>query len=187
MLFQRRNPASRTERLRVLFWPRRSWDRSTRYMLYRLWRLRTSAHAIALGFTAGVFASFTPLLGLHFVLAGVLAWVCRGSVIASAVGTFVGNPLTFPFIWIGTYKVGIWVLGKSPVKGPIDLSDGIFQSSIDAIWPLLLPMMVGAVPLGALASVVSYVLTRRAVEAYRTRCARRGKIAAGPDRGAVQV
>lgn len=187
MLFQRRNPATRAEKLRVFLWPRRSWDRSTRYMLYRLWRLRTSSRTIAVGFVAGVFASFTPLLGLHFILGGVLAWMLRGSVIASAIGTFFGNPITFPFIWIGTYKVGTWILGDSPVSGPIDLSGGIFSSSIDSILPLILPMMVGAVPLGAITALVFYIPVKRAVEAYRIRRANRNKIGPGADHGAVQI
>jgi uncharacterized protein (DUF2062 family) len=39
MLFRRRESESLLERLRVHLWPRRSWSRSTRYVLYRLRRL----------------------------------------------------------------------------------------------------------------------------------------------------
>lgn len=187
MLFRRRDPASRAEKVRIFLWPRRSWDRSTRYMLHRLWRLRTSSHAIAIGFAAGVFASFTPLLGLHFILAGVLAWALRGSVIASAIGTFVGNPITFPLIWIGTYKFGNWILGNSPQASTIDLSDGILWTSVDQIWPVILPMLTGAVPLGATLATILYFAVRRGVEAYRIRRAIRSKVGPGTDHGAVQA
>ena len=57
MLFRRRETESWAERLRVHLWPRRSWSRSSRYVLYRLRRLSASPHAIALGFDIPLRAS----------------------------------------------------------------------------------------------------------------------------------
>jgi hypothetical protein len=37
----------------------------------------------------------------HFVLSALLAYIARANIIASAIGTVVGNPWTFPFIWWG--------------------------------------------------------------------------------------
>ena len=65
-----------------------------------------SPNAIALGFACGSMVSFTPLLGLHFILAIVFAYLIRGNLIAALLGTIVGNPITFPFIWGMIYKVG---------------------------------------------------------------------------------
>ena len=62
-------------------------------------RLKASPHQIALGGAAGVFAAFTPFLGAQMALAAVLAAVCRASVPAALLGTFVGNPLSWPAIW----------------------------------------------------------------------------------------
>ena len=81
MLFRRRTPPRLSEKIRVWLWPRRNWKRSSRYISHRLRRLRATPHAIALGCATGVFASFTPFLGGHFVLAGVLAWLTRGSIL----------------------------------------------------------------------------------------------------------
>ena len=53
--------------------------------------------------------SFTPLLGLHFLLAIIFAYMIRGNFIAALIGTVVGNPITFPFIWGLIYKVGTQV------------------------------------------------------------------------------
>jgi hypothetical protein len=167
MLFRRRKPPHWGEKLRVWLWPRRNWSRSMRYVAYRLRRLRATPHAIALGCAAGVFASFTPLLGGHFVLAGVLAWVTRASILASALGTFVGNPLTFPLIWFASYELGNWALGQDSKVREIDLSGGIFNKSLDQLWPLLKPMTVGGVPLGIVAGAVAYYIVKKAAEAYR--------------------
>lgn len=167
MLFRRRKPPQWGERIRIWLWPRRNWSRSSRYIAYRLRRLRATPHAIALGCAIGVFASFTPLLGGHFILAGVLAWVTRASIIASALGTFFGNPITFPFIWYVSFHVGNWTLGLNPKIREIDLSGGIFSKSLEQLWPLLTPMMVGGVPLGIIFGALAYFVVRKAAEAYR--------------------
>lgn len=177
MLFRRRERPGWSERLRHSVWPRRGWGRSSRYVVYRLWRLRATPHAIALGCACGVFVSFLPFIGAHFVSAALMAWILRASLIASAFGTFIGNPITFPFIWIATYELGNWVLGQRAVKDEIDLSAGIFQSSLDKLWPLITPMTIGGIPLGLLTAAISYYLVRNAVEAYQAK-RRRSRIGA---------
>ena len=76
------------------------------YYKLRLARLPASNYAISAGFACGSMVSFTPLLGLHFVLAVIFAFLIRGNFIAALIGTVVGNPLTFPFIWGFIYKIG---------------------------------------------------------------------------------
>ncbi len=173
MLFRRRHPPNWSENVRIWLWPRRSWPRSARYVLYRLRRLRATPHAIALGCACGAFASFTPYLGVHFILAGVLAWITRGSIIASAFGTFVGNPLTFPFIWIAAYQLGNWVLGETAAINVLYLSDSLLNKSFDKIWPLLKPMTVGGVPLGILAGTIVYFIVKKASESYQRKSRKR--------------
>jgi uncharacterized protein (DUF2062 family) len=72
MLFKRREAESFLERMRVSLWPRRSWARSSRYVVYRLRRLSDTPHAVALGFAAGVFAAMTPFIGTHLIVAMLL-------------------------------------------------------------------------------------------------------------------
>ena len=43
--------------------------------------------------------SFTPFIGLHLIGGLLLSFVVRGNYIACAVGTLIGNPATFFFIW----------------------------------------------------------------------------------------
>jgi len=131
MLFKRRQSESLRERVRVHLWPRRSWSRSSRYVVYRLRRLSATPHAIALGFGAGAFAAVTPFIGTHMVMATLLAWAVGGSIVAALLGTFLGNPVTYPFIWYASYKVGRFLLGGAATKKNIDLSQGLFHSSFD--------------------------------------------------------
>ena len=81
------------------------------YLGHRVRRLPDTPHRIALGFACGVFASFTPFFGLHFVLAAVLAGLLRGNIVAALIGTVAGNPLTFPLIASVSLGLGRRILG----------------------------------------------------------------------------
>ena len=173
MLLGRRDPAPWSEKIRVWLWPRRTWSRSARYVLHRLRRLRTTPHKIALGCACGVFASFTPYIGGHFILGAFLAWITRSSMLASALGTFFGNPLTFPFIWLATFHLGSWVLGQPSHIGEINISSSVFDYSMDQFWPLIKPMTIGSIPLGILAGTIAYFIVRKVSESYRRKRRRR--------------
>lgn len=187
------------ERISRFFWPRRGWARVGRYYRTRLVRLRATPHAIAAGVAAGTFASFTPFIGLHFLLGFAIAWAVRGSMIAAALGTAIGNPLTFPLIWVATFEVGRFILsggdhgitidGGSSAPGSELLARGIFEVGLDRLWPILKPMMVGAVPIGLAAATIVYLATYKIVAAHqarrreRHRAERRHIVAGGvPDR-----
>jgi len=181
MLFKRRDKQTALNVVRTWIWPRRGWRRSWNYLWRRIARLPGSPHAIALGFSIGVFSAFTPFVGLHFLVAALLAFLLRGNVLASALGTFVGNPLTFPFIWVGTYKLGNFVLGLEgqedvDLEGP---AQGLWYvlTSPSVMWtdvwsgllPLIGPMLAGALLLGGAVGAVFYLGARIAVGVYQRR------------------
>ena len=143
MLFGRKKPITWGETIRVSLWPRRSWARSAKYVSKRVLRLTASPHAISAGVAAGVFASFTPLLGLHFLIAFVVAYIIAGNFLAAASGTFFGNPITFPFIWASTYNLGSFVLsGEAPDEDsevPPELEGmSLFENGFSGIWDAII-------------------------------------------------
>lgn len=168
MLFQRRHPPHWLEVLRVALWPRRSFSRSGKYFAKRVLRLTASPHAIAAGFAAGALASFTPFVGFHFILSFILAYLIGGNFIAAALGTSVGNPLTFPFIWAATYRVGAGILegGIKPEHDKV-IHPGVFEYSIDAFLPIFKPMLIGSLPLGIAAGAILYGIVYVAVSTYQ--------------------
>ena len=66
------------------------------YYWRRILRVRATPHEVALGCAAGVFAACTPFLGFQMALAGALAFLLRVSIPAALLGTFIGNPLSWP-------------------------------------------------------------------------------------------
>lgn len=170
MLFRRRKPADFWEKLRTFLWPRRSFKRSMRYFAKRILRLHATPHAVAAGVAAGVFASFTPFVGFHFMIAAVIAYLIAGNVLASAFGTAIGNPLTFPFIWGATFETGRFVLTGSFVNHnePIDLKHMLWHMDFSSLWaPVVKPMLFGAIPIGIVFAGGFYLLTRWATLAFR--------------------
>lgn len=168
MLFRQRFKPQIWQKIRLGLWPRRSWVRSIEYLKKRVVRLSASPHVIALGFAAGAFASFTPFIGLHFLLAFALAFIIGGNMIASALGTAVGNPITFPFIWATTFKVGAYLLPETKLTvAPDELSHEFLSQSLDTILPIFSRMLVGAVPCGIIVAVVCYFPIRTITRAYQ--------------------
>ena len=112
-MFRRRKNMTILQRSREFVWPRMGWLRAGTYIRHRVARLPGSPYSIAAGLACGAAVSFTPFIGLHFVLAALIAWLIGGNLIASAIGTVVGNPWTFPFVWWGTLRLGELILGSS--------------------------------------------------------------------------
>lgn len=109
-MFKRRVERTMWENLREVFWPKMGWVRATFYAKHRLLRLSSTTHKIATGLACGACISFTPFFGCHFLLALAYAWVLRGHYLAAIIGTFWGNPWTFPFLFMTSYNVGKYVL-----------------------------------------------------------------------------
>lgn len=169
MLFKRRQNPGFGERLRLVLWPRRSFSRSLQYFGKRVLRLRATPHAVAAGVAAGIFASFFPL-GLHFVIAMVVAWLVAGNLVAAAIATAFGNPLTVPFLWGASYETGLAILHRPLTATPHHLGQMLHHLSLAELWqPVLMPMTVGAVPLGLGTALVFYALTRWGMTRFRQR------------------
>ena len=141
------------------------WGRIFRFWTFKLKRLQGSPYAIACGFACGAAVSFTPFVGFHFIFAAMLAWVMRGNIIASAIGTAVGNPWTFPFIWAGIMWLGTWILGyERGQELPEELTIGSIFEHPETV---LLPMLVGGLPTGVVVWIIIFLPIRRVVGNYQ--------------------
>ncbi len=111
----------------------------------------------------------------------------RGNVLASAIGTFFGNPWTFILIWLADYEIGLSVIHSlgygadlrvlsieelGEVMGHImqfmSFSGKIAWADLAADFEqVLMPMLIGGIVLGSVAWVISFLLTFWAVRAWR--------------------
>lgn len=171
------------------------------YLKNKVLRLSAGPHAIAAGFASGAAVSIFPFIGFHFLLGFVLAYFVRGNMLAAALGTAVGNPITFPFIFSATYHLGGMMIGALPLpegspgpdlaEGAEVVSAGMFGQSLEALLPAMQNMIVGAVPLSLLTFLAFYWLVQGVVRPFqsarRERLAQRAESrAAQPQQGSTQ-
>ena len=164
MLFDRRHKPSIGSKTRNLIWPRSGWRRATAYMGHRVRRIPGTPYAIAAGFACGAAVSMTPFPGLHFLISGLFAWMIGASILASAIGTAVGNPWTFPFIWLWVFKLGSWILGGGDT---VTVDEITLSYLLDHPLDILFPMLVGSIPSSVLIWCIFFWPVRRTVESYQ--------------------
>lgn len=192
-MFRRRTPLTRLNQIRSVVWPERGFRRLLAYLFQRVVRLPGTSGSIAIGVASGVAASFLPLIGLHFLIAALLALLLRGNVLASAIGTFFGNPWTFLFIWVSDYRLGLWLIRQSgygdqfvelnlrQLAEVITVFMQFFTFSTDDDWrqvvepfeQVFLPMTIGGTVLAFLSWFVTFVLCFYSLEWWRAHRAKR--------------
>jgi uncharacterized protein (DUF2062 family) len=170
-------PQGLWRRLREFFWPSMGPKRYAAYLARRTQRLRASPHAVAAGVASGAAVSIFPFVGFHFLLGFVLAFFTRGSMLAAAIGTAVGNPITFPFIFAATYNLGRLILPGEQRDADAMLADtemtelmgGMFTDGLAGVWPVMQAMIIGAIPLSIITYLAIYTVVRLLVSRSRAR------------------
>lgn len=134
------------------------------YYKFKLARLPASSYAISAGFACGSMVSFTPLIGFHFVLAVIFAYLLRANYIAALIGTIVGNPISFPFIWGLIYKVGAFIVDKPEDNLRPNIN---FEIIINQTYDIFIPMLVGGAVLAIPIWVTTYFITYSFVSSFK--------------------
>jgi len=143
----------------------------------RLLALDDPPERTALAFSIGVFIAFSPFLGLHTILATLVAFLFRFNKVAIYGGTFINNPFfTLVPIIIASYAVGALILGR-PLRIPasgIELLrhphlltanyyHKLFRESRDILWPFT----IGGMMLSVVCSLIAYPVTSSLLRAHR--------------------
>ncbi len=151
--------------IRYLKHPRKLRDRPTmrwfarHFLDKRVWR--PSQHTLSGGMAVGMFITL-QLLPIQMPTATILAAIFRVNIPIAIAMCWLSNPFTLPFIAWLEYIVGKWFLAfytKVPATPfPSELPD----SMVDA-WIVLKEhapvMLMGGIILGALAALISYIIT----------------------------
>ncbi len=167
MIFARRNQLSFSERVKSAVWPRSGWPRALRYFSKRILRLSGSPHDIAVGFAVGMFVAWSPLFGVHYLMALALAFVARGNVIAALLATSIGNPITGPAMWALDYEVGALIEGRMHRHVPHPIVGHGIEEKLHSVLPVLEPLLIGWLVLGLVSATVSYFIVGYAVRTFQ--------------------
>ena len=134
----------------------------------------------ALAFSIGIFIAFSPFLGLHTIMATVIAFAFRFNKIAIYTGTFINNPiLTLVPIIILSYAVGAFFLGRplsipdegiALLRDPHLLSRDYYRRLFVQSWNhIVWPFAIGATVLSVVCSLIAYPITLWALRKHRLR------------------
>ncbi|HEX8097820.1 MAG TPA: DUF2062 domain-containing protein [Pyrinomonadaceae bacterium] len=156
-----------------------------RSALRRLLAVDDTPERTALAFSVGVFIAFSPFLGLHTILATLVALVFRFNKIAIYAGTFVNNPfLTFVPIVAASYAVGALLMGRPlrlPGVGwqllsePHLLTASYWRELGSHLRDVVVPFSIGGLALSVVCSLVAYPVTLKLMRGKARRKAEGGK------------
>ena len=143
----------------------------------------------ALAFSIGVFIAFSPFLGLHTIMATLIAFIFRFNKIAIYTGTFINNPfLTLVPIIAASYAIGALVMGEPlgiPPEGmellrdPHLLTGEYYRKLFVQSWDIVELFAIGGMVLSVVCSAIAYPLTLWALRARQKLKA--ANAAANPD------
>ncbi len=171
-MFKRRAPLTFLQQIRELLWPSMGWIRAFHYAKHRVLRLSDTSKSIAAGLAIGMAVSFTPIVGTHFVQAGMIAYFARVNILSALIGTFVGNPWTFPFMWWAAISFGSYLFGIIGLPASTALPDEV---TLSVMWDIatsdplriFLPWLLGGYLMALLMWPFCYLIFYRLVSAAK--------------------
>ena len=149
---------------------RRIQQYNIREIAQRVKKLEGDPHFISMGIAIGVFVSITPTMPFHTVIAVALAFMLRSSKAAAAIGVWFCNPISAPFFYLGSYKLGMFIFGNS---APFDVK---YESVLELLklgMDVTIAMIAGGIILGILPGFASYFIMRKFITTIQSRKAAR--------------
>ena len=168
-MFKRRTPLTYLQRIREFVWPSMGWIRFYKYSKNRIIRLRDTPRKIGLGLAFGAALSFSPFMGTHILQAVALSLLFRANIIAAAIGTLIGNPWTFPFMWGASIYIGLLTFKMLGIEiDPTLINDlslsNVWQYTTHDPTKIIIPWTIGGYTLAILSAPPCYLLFSRAIK-----------------------
>ena len=134
------------------------------------------AELVAASFAVGVFIAFTPLFGLHLVMALALAFLLKLNKLDVVLGTLVVNPLTFGPVSAVALPFGRWILkARHEAAGHLPWGDLLrkefWQQARPAMRAIGIQWAVGMLALAVVAGALTYFVLVQLIRAHRERVA----------------
>ncbi len=150
------------------------WDelkRVIRFLYLKIMRQQGKPETVAGGVALGAFLGFVVPPGMQTVVAFGLAPLMRCNPIAAACAVWVSNPLTMPIIYPLGLTLGSWITGL-PIRHAVPTDDEriwAFITDFSRYGRSIIMLVTGLTFMGAIASVISYYVTKVFVIEYRKR------------------
>ncbi|NBI28844.1 DUF2062 domain-containing protein [Chengkuizengella marina] len=129
----------------------KKWFRGVKYYCIRLFRLKSGAKQISLGFSLGFIPCWFPTFGIGPMLSIALAKIFKVNMVATIIAASLGS-FIWPVLFIGNYQIGEWLFFR--------------LEHMDAL-SMTYDFMIGAVINSILSSVILYFVLYFLFKRYR--------------------
>lgn len=129
-----------------------------RALYQRFKSLQGDPHYVAMGAAIGVFVALTPTIPLHTAIALGFALLLKASKPAAAIAVWISNPVTIPFFYYASFKLGTLILGH---EVPLGGHQPTVSQLLKMGWDVTVAAIVGGALLGIIPAVAAYIVTFR--------------------------
>ena len=146
----------------------------------RFIKIRGEPRKIALGFALGLFVGMSPTMGLQIAIAVFFAALFKWNKFSAAIGVWITNPVTAPFIYGMTYVTGARLLGIKKTYSlnseiNLDTINKILQKTPGIFWALIIGGVIIGLPLAIAGYYFSYAVVTRYQEDVKRKIAKQKK------------
>ena len=134
--------------------------RKIKLFYIRLIRIRGESEEVAEGLALGIFIGMTPTFGFQMVLAVLVAALVKRNKLAAALGVWVTNPLTAPFIYAAEYEFARFLMGWERIHLPVRFN---LNEMLQLGWGVMVPLWLGSIVFGIVGAVVTYFICLKMV------------------------
>ena len=161
-----------------------------RFVKFRILHVDDSPQRMARGIAAGFFIAYTPVLGLHMLLALIFAQLIRANKALAVMAVWICNPLTFVLIYYPSYRLGNFLLPFFHDRPQVELDQiqamigqtfsvnymlvhfftADYWKQVASVFTKIgLEMFIGGIVLGAIVAKIGYWIAYYFIIGYRTR------------------
>jgi uncharacterized protein (DUF2062 family) len=138
--------------------------RKIKYLLLRLFRIKSNAHSIALGFTVGLLMNFVPSFGLGPFLSAASAKLIRANPVAGFIG---GLSLLwlFPLLFYLNVVIGEMLIpiDVDDLEDSLEETEEVIEVGFQVGKAFLIGMIINVIMFG----IVIYMLSYMVIKKYR--------------------
>lgn len=168
---------------------RTDFENLIRFIKFRVLHVNDSPKRIARAVSLGLFIAWTPILGVHMILALFFSIIAKANKIVALATVWVSNPFTYLPMWSFGYMFGRMLLkiftctnknqpeDMAEQATTFDLSDffsrffelSLWKELAAALWAKGPELWLGCLTLGVISAIVGYFLTYHLIIRSRKR------------------
>jgi uncharacterized protein (TIGR03546 family) len=124
----------------------------------------SSPSQIALGFAIGICIGCMPIMGIQMLTALAISYRFKANKLATIVGSWISNAVTFIPLYFFNYKVAVWIFPQYESITKQEFTNVIrsmsFTKFMDFSGKFLIPLFAGSLIVGVIGGILVYFISK---------------------------